>query len=776
MTSDFARLAYGSFARLGPGRRIAGYLIEEQIGAGGMAVVFRARDEVLGRLVAVKVIAPSMSDDEGFRVRFLRESRAAAAIRSLHIIPVYGAGEAEGLLYIATQFVAGGDLAGLVRRSGGRLAPRQVASFVSQVASALDAAHAAGLVHRDVKPGNILVDTVPERPEHAFLADFGLSKGTAAQSSVASLTATGQFVGTPDYCAPEQVMGLRVDGRADQYALGCVAFTLLTGSPPFRRQETMATLFAQLHEPVPAVSGLRPELPAGVDRVIERVMAKAPAARYGTCGEFAAALQHALTPARTGQHHTTQNNAPALPSTRLPPGQYAPASSEVSLTSAPTDLLRPTQSSRRGPVPPALTTDGTTPIREPARHASTVGNGGADRNGAGRHGAGRNAGRRHAAGSPVRVTARGRRNTSRIWAVASPTVVLAAGALTVLLLHHPPPTTPSAHPQVSQTIPRTSSAAASTPGKGDAIPSRELTGGGYGFNSPDGIASDGTRVWVVNSNANSVTEINASNGRLIRVLKGASYGFYVPYAIASDGTRVWVVNSNANSVTEINAADGTPMRSTRTDTTGRFAFPNAIALGGTYVWVINEDVNSIAEINASNGSLIRTLTGASYGFNSPQGIAADGTHVWVTNGYGDSVTEINAADGSLIRTLTSASYGLIGAGAIADDGTHVWVVNNGTDSVTEINASDGSLIRVLKGASYGFNKPGAIAFGGTYIWVVNNDDTVTEINAADGAPIRTLNGTSYGYKDQLHIAADPTHVWIANERANSVTQLTPGTS
>ena len=292
MTSEFTARPYGFFGELEPGSRIAGYVIEEQIGAGGMAVVFRARDEMLGRLAAVKVIAPPMAGDPEFRARFLRESRAVAAINSQHIIPVYAAGEAEGTLYIATRFAAGGDLAGLARRAGGFLAPDRAATLVAQVASALDAAHAAGLVHRDVKPQNILIDSTPELPEHAFLSDFGLTKGTGSSTG---LTAAGQFLGTPEYCAPEQIRAASVDGRADQYALGCVAFALLTGETPFHRGETVATLYAQVHDPVPSMCMIRPELPPAIDRVIARALAKSPAARYARCADFAAALQAALT-------------------------------------------------------------------------------------------------------------------------------------------------------------------------------------------------------------------------------------------------------------------------------------------------------------------------------------------------------------------------------------------------------------------------------------------------------------------------------------------------
>src|SRR6202050_2035252 len=193
-----------------PDSVVAGYRLEAQGGAGGMAVVFRARDERLGRPVALKILAPGLASDPAFRRRFIAESRAAAAVDDPHIIPIYEAGEAEGALFIAMRFVQGGDLRHVLAREGA-LPPARAAEFLSPVASALDAAHAAGLVHRDVKPANVLVDERIGRPDHVYLSDFGVSKGAAAS---VSLTGAGGFVGSPDYSAPEQIQGRPVDGRA----------------------------------------------------------------------------------------------------------------------------------------------------------------------------------------------------------------------------------------------------------------------------------------------------------------------------------------------------------------------------------------------------------------------------------------------------------------------------------------------------------------------------------------------------------------------------------
>ncbi len=362
-----------------PGSRIAGYLLEEQIGQGGMAVVFRAHDERLDRRVALKILAPALAEDEAFRQRFIRESRAAAAVDDPHIIPVFEAGEASGVLFIAMRFVRGGDVRSLVT-SLGPLPSGRVAEIVSQVASALDAAHVRGLVHRDVKPANMLLDASSGagRPDHVYLSDFGLSKASLQASG---LTGTGQFLGTLDYIAPEQIEGKPVDGRADEYALACAAFELLSGTPPFQRAEAMAVMYAQLSEPPPALTSRRPDLSPAADGVFAKALAKAPADRYRTCREFADALRDAFGirpydsgPGTTPGHDPTQvawpqagagpsapqETGPA-PGTRVPQGRQVPqgpgpGGQVPAGTGAPADRGVPTEMvGRPKPTRPGLT-------------------------------------------------------------------------------------------------------------------------------------------------------------------------------------------------------------------------------------------------------------------------------------------------------------------------------------------------------------------------------------------------------------------------------------
>jgi serine/threonine protein kinase len=286
------------------GRQVAGYRIEREIGRGGMAVVYRARDLRLDRTVALKLLAPELARNDTFRLRFTHESRAAAAIDHPHIVPVYEAGETDGVLYIAMRYVEGSDLRHLLDRRG-PLAPTVTLRIAAQIASALDAAHEHGLVHRDVKPGNILVarGTDSDHPEHAYLTDFGLTKKSL---SLTGFTTVGQFVGTLDYVAPEQISGRPVDGRCDVYGFACVVYECLAGRPPFRRDDDMALLWAHQYDQPPPLTESRPDLAPAVDAVFTKALAKSPDDRHDSCLAFVVALRSAVTGTPGPDHPPTE--------------------------------------------------------------------------------------------------------------------------------------------------------------------------------------------------------------------------------------------------------------------------------------------------------------------------------------------------------------------------------------------------------------------------------------------------------------------------------------
>jgi serine/threonine protein kinase len=308
---------------LAPGAVFAGHRIEALAGRGGMGVVYRATHLALERTVALKVVAPTLVEDPNARQRFLRESKTAASIDHPNVIPVYYTGEEDGIAYIAMRFVKGQDLRTLVRTEHG-LDPSRAAHIVAQIGAALDAAHAAGLVHRDVKPANVLLAA----GDHAYLSDFGLSKHAL---SVGGETRSGHWVGTLDYVAPEQIRGERLDARADVYALGCVLYFALTGEAPYPRDGDEAKLWAHLKDPAPKASDRVDDLLPGLDHVIARAMAKEPADRYPSAGDLGRAAEAAAglaevrerervvgvgeaAPDETPTESATPPTAPALPS------------------------------------------------------------------------------------------------------------------------------------------------------------------------------------------------------------------------------------------------------------------------------------------------------------------------------------------------------------------------------------------------------------------------------------------------------------------------------
>jgi len=263
---------------LGPGGEVGDYQIEQVVGRGGMGVVYRARQRRPARVVAIKVIAPELAADPAFRARFEEESSNAAEIEHPSVIPVYEVGEEDGVLFLAMRFVPGVDLGGLLAKHG-RLRPERAAHLISQVADALDAAHSHGLVHRDVKPGNILVAA----GDHVYLTDFGLTKRAADTSG---MTRTGIVVGTVAYIAPEQIEGRRVDARTDEYALACVTHEALSGAVPFECESDVATLFAHVNEPAPRIQSV----PAPLADAVQRGLSKRAEDRFPSAGDFGRAV------------------------------------------------------------------------------------------------------------------------------------------------------------------------------------------------------------------------------------------------------------------------------------------------------------------------------------------------------------------------------------------------------------------------------------------------------------------------------------------------------
>jgi serine/threonine-protein kinase len=305
------------------GQEFAGYRIRSVIGRGGMSVVYQAENVRLGSVVALKVLAPELAADDRFRTRFLEESRLAASLNHPNVIPIYDMGPGDGLLYIAMRYVTGSDLRAVLKKQGGPLPLADALFLVGQGARALDAAHRKGLIHRDVKPANFLIERGGNDPDHVYLADFGITTHALSRSGD---TPTGDFLGTIDYIAPEQIQATPVDGRADQYALGCVLYECLTGHVPFERDRDAAIIWAHVEDLPPLPSTVRPDLPAAVDEVFSRVLAKQADDRYPTCREFVEAADAALG---------------------SPVAEPRPAGSEIYLTGEPLPDRRATDEIRR---------------------------------------------------------------------------------------------------------------------------------------------------------------------------------------------------------------------------------------------------------------------------------------------------------------------------------------------------------------------------------------------------------------------------------------------
>lgn len=312
----------GRWIELSEGDEFAGYRIERRLGRGGMGVLYLAIEPGLERRVALKLIAPEAAADEVFARRFAEESRIAASIEHPNVVPIYAAGEEDGIPYIAMRYVSGSDLGRRLSREG-RLEPEAAAALIAQVGNGLDAIHAAGLVHRDVKPANVLLGETGGE-DHVYITDFGVARNVSTESG---LTQTGRFVGTLDYVAPEQISGYALDARADVYALGCLLFKLLTGEVPYPREGEAARLYAHLNDPPPAPSLHATAVPMALDDVVIRAMSKQPCDRFPSAGDLGRAAVAALSgsqpdlPERTvatGAAATRESPVPEPPTAAKP--------------------------------------------------------------------------------------------------------------------------------------------------------------------------------------------------------------------------------------------------------------------------------------------------------------------------------------------------------------------------------------------------------------------------------------------------------------------------
>jgi serine/threonine protein kinase/DNA-binding beta-propeller fold protein YncE len=654
---------FGGSAEFSVGSLIAGYRLEERIGRGGMAVVFRAYDPRLDRQVALKILAPALSEDAAFRQRFIRESRAAAAVDDPHITPVFEAGEANGVLFIAMRYVRGGDVRSLIDRLGA-LPPDQVAEIVSQVASALDAAHARGLVHRDVKPANMLLDasSVPDRPDHVYLSDFGLSKTSLA---VSGLTATGQFLGTLDYIAPEQIEGRPLDGRTDLYALACSAFEMLTGELPFQRDQGMSVMFAHLSEPPPRPGQRRADLAPDIDKVITTGMAKAPANRQPTCREFAAALRRAVA-SGTGasrrdvppaSHLATQIAGPLFPPD--PPDRADPPRTVVSDLSAGRagaagwDAAGAVVSSHAGPTTEWPRPEGRSerrqrlPLLIAAACAVALLIGG---------GAYALSGRGH----PTRSTA-GTSDTTSVTSLPLPTC-----------------TTATAKADTMSRVPTAVAAIGGGP-FGIAVP----PGGQYSF------VADGNAIDMLHNGPSLapalIRSISASGAG-----RGAELTGDGKYFVAATGSGAVVVN-----VAEAEQGDPYPVVGTLTSPTGSGAVQVLISADSQFVFVTLQNSAELAVFNL--GQALRQGFSSSdfIGYvplgNTPVGMTTDGTWLYVVNlAAGDlSVLSLSRAETDPAHAVVAtAPAGCQPARALmSPDHQVVWVTARGSDALLGFSAT-----------------------------------------------------------------------------------------
>ena len=634
---------------------VAGYRIEKLLGRGGMAAVYLAEDPRLKRKVALKVLAPELADDEAFRRRFITESERLASVDHPNIIPIYEAGEDGDLLFIAMRYVDSTDLKQLIVSEGG-LPPERAISIVTQVAGALDAAHARGLVHRDVKPANILV-AAGSGGEHAYLSDFGLTKRTQESSG---LTKTGHLMGTIDYVAPEQISGKGVDARTDQYALACVLFECLTGHPPYPKDDDAAVLFSHISEPPPKVTTERPLLPQELDDVVATGMAKDKDERFPTCLELANAARSALA--------GTATEDAAAPRVSVPPKRSVvalPVSSDVE--TIPRVRKRLLVGVAAGVVALGLAIGGFLLL-------------GGDEG---------NQGGGAAAGSGARVTVvaldanTGKVLTERtddaftqhLWRILRVEDGSLWQATESSLVRRDPVTG-----EIQDTIP---------------IPAWQALDSGFGY------------IWTANHFSPGLTEIDR-----ISPLSGQTRSMRVDGDLVDMRTgngAVWLLTSDGN----LQKIDPISRKVVATYDTGAVT-PGAVVPIGAYVWICECESGHIAQFDPRKGEIVQRLELPQHGFIfGVDSTSPDGERVWLLDPDLNTLTPIDPTTGEV-----GASIG-VGGARITDAtiaGGAMWVSSQTEVTKIDLDTFQQHIFPVPDGVSAGSVAPTP---DGSLVWVAN---------------------------------------------------------
>ncbi len=589
------------------GSTLGGYRIESLIARGGMGVVYRATQLALERPVALKVIAAELAGKEGFRERFLRESRLAAGLDHPSVVPVYDAREEDGELIVAMRLVEGGDLRKLIDREG-PLPPARAVALLSQVAGALDAAHAAGIVHRDVKPHNILVEG-----ERAYLSDFGLAKSFEETGGGSGAS----IVGTVEYMAPEQWRGERAGPAADVYSLGCVLYEALTGIVPYARK----------------AADTEPEMPEGLDAVIERAVSKDPADRYRSAGELVAAAEAredaslAATAVLSGG-----GGRPTVPIER--PGRSRFGSRRVQwLGAAVAGAVGALVLALALPGGDGVSVSGPIPIGK----------------------------------GPLRVAA----GDGEVWATSAPDGTLSKIDPKTLEVAGAPVRVGAGIAGVAVgegsvwvSSPRDGRVLRVDPGSGRVLARIEVGG------SPGAIAVGDGRVWVADEAGAGVSVVNALDGR---VYKRGIVPHAAPLRLAVGAGGLWVSSASTSAVRRIDlgsAVPGEPILAGRG--------PAGVTVAGGLVWVANSRAGTVTRIDPSLHSIVGSPIAVG---GSPGGIDAGPETVWVANSADDTVSRIDIATAEPTGSPVDVGPD---PGAVAVGADAVWVANNGNGTLTRI--------------------------------------------------------------------------------------------